>query len=231
MQVPQQLKNECFAAIQEAQLDPADFFWADQTFQLEGGQGALILSIQPPRVITARFEFGFDGFSWRYHYTPDTQAPFQLGKAGPWAAEMNAVRRWLVAVRNEIGSPDLWAELRRERELLAQPNAAGAEGNTEFTKDELALISEQIRELKQYVLDSLALPEPQVRELEVRLDYLEQAARRMGRVDWWNLFAGALMNLVLTGLIPPHAVQTLLLLAAHGLSGLFGGGPPELLAQ
>ena len=70
-------------------------------------------------------------------------------------------------------------------------------------------------------------------ELEVKVDYLEQAARRMGRVDWWNLFAGALMNLVLTGLIPPHGgfKSCPVCLRPMASPGLFGVGPPELLAQ
>jgi hypothetical protein len=228
--IPQQLKNECFAAIQGAQLDPGDFFWADQTTEVQGGQATLILSFQPPRIITARFEFGYAQAEWRYHYIPDPEAPFGAGNAGSWDYEMDAFRRWLTAVRAEIGSPDLWGELRRERELLAQPNEARADGNTPFSPDELALISQQIAELKAYIVASLALSEPRVRELDARLDYLEQAAVRTGRVDWWNLFAGALLNLVLTGLIPPHTLQALLVLAAHGLTGLFGGGHSELVA-
>lgn len=142
---------------------------------------------------------------------------------------MEGLLIWARSLRDEINAPDLWGELRRERELLAQPNEAGEAENTPFTSEELARISKQIADLKTYLIESRELTQDQQLELETRLDYIERSAPRMGRIDWWNLLTGALLNLVLTGLIPPHVVQTLLILAAHGLAGLFGGGPPELL--
>jgi len=225
MPLPQHLKNACFREIQENGLDPDDSFWTGQTFDVEGGQEALIFGSR------GRFEFGFVANAWRYHFWPAPSSPFDAGNAGSWDYEWQAVRRWLSALRLVVAEPDLWAELRRERAILAQPGAAGDAGNnTPFTHPELERVSQQIGELKQYVRESADLTGEHVRELEARLDYVERAAQRMGRVDWWNLFAGALINLVLSSVIPPHAVQSLLVLAARGLAGLFGGGPPQLLA-
>jgi hypothetical protein len=51
---------------------------------------------------------------------------------------------------------------------------------------------------------------------------------RMGRIDWWNLFAGAVINLALAAIIPPQVVQGVLSMAAHGLGALYGGFPPAL---
>lgn len=222
---PQQLKNECFEAIRRAQLDPADFFWGGQTSSVAGGVEALILKAQPEGFISARFEFGFYSDNWAYHYVPGTAAPYTGGRAGGWAAEMSAFDRWLETVKAEIGSPDLWAALERERELLLRPGEIGPDNNEPFTAEELANLRAQIVDLKRYIASAPEFSETEARTLEARLDYAEQLAPRLGRFDWWNLFAGALITLVLTGVVSSGDLQGLFFLAVRGFAGLIGSSP------
>ena len=222
MPLQQFLKNEIFAVIRRAGLDPAEFDW---TLRAQRQNSQEVLLHEPSG---SYFDFIYENAQWAYVYEPGVDTPHRAGRAGTWPYELLEVNRWLGAVRREVETPDLWAELERERAVLARPSADDGQ-NTPFEARELEHISAQIGELKEYVRAAYDLNEAQQRELQARLDYVEGAARGwIGRVDWWNLFVGSLVNLVLTQIVPPGAVQALLVLAAHGLAGLFGGGVPEL---
>jgi alkylhydroperoxidase family enzyme len=85
-----------------------------------------------------------------------------------------------------------------------------------------------LEEAKAYVRATHELTEEQYRELESRLDYLKEAAERMPRVDWRNAFVGALLGAVVQAVLPPEPVRDAMNVVLRGLSGIFGGRPPEL---
>ncbi len=78
--------------------------------------------------------------------------------------------------------------------------------------------------------EKYALSAAQMLTLEAGLDALEVAAGRIGRKDWRLLFLGAILSLVLGGLLPPESVHDIIAMAGDGLDHLFGGGgsPPQL---
>lgn len=79
-----------------------------------------------------------------------------------------------------------------------------------------------------------ALSEVQVRLLDQRLDYLADAAKRVGRKDWFLMAAEATLSYVLAAALPPdavtHVLGTLLTSSGHILWGghLPWGVPPGL---
>jgi hypothetical protein len=66
--------------------------------------------------------------------------------------------------------------------------------------------------------------------VDARLDEAEAASRRIGRKDWLLLFAGVILTLIATGLLPPESVHHVLMMVFLDLGHLFGGGrrPPQL---
>lgn len=145
-----------------------------------------------------------------------------------WTNVQDRVQRWAEEVKGDVETPDLWAELQREREILTGARYQDVE-NTPFTSDEQAEISEQLRQIKELMQGSLS--EVQMRSLEQRLGEIEAAAGRIGRKDWLLLFLGAMFTELVTGVLPPEAVQRIVTMGLHGLDQLFGGGamPPQLL--
>jgi hypothetical protein len=127
----------------------------------------------------------------------------------------------------------LWAQRQRERQLLAAVPDEAVE-NTPFTAGEREEIAGQLRDLKDYMMRTHALSEEQVRLLDQRLDYLADAAKRVGRKDWFLMAAGAMLSYVLAAALPPdaatHFLGTLLTSSGHILWGghLPWGGPPGL---
>ena len=101
--------------------------------------------------------------------------------------------------------------------------------NTPFAPSEQAQIIEQLRELREFVRSSYQLSTSQLTAIEKRLDYLAEAATRLGRLDWRNLMVGALLGLIVEAVVPPEPIRAILGLIVRGLGHLFGGGaPPEL---
>lgn len=72
------------------------------------------------------------------------------------------------------------------------------------------------------------LSEAQVRVIERRLRYAEQAATRLGRVDWLNAFVGSLTGIIMDTAIHTGAAKELFRFGGQVVTHLFGGGMPEL---
>jgi hypothetical protein len=152
-----------------------------------------------------------------------------LGLPTFWVQVDERVRGWAWDVKEDVTTPDLWAELEREREILTGARYEDVE-NTPFTSDEQAAIAEHLRQTKEYVTRTYSLSDAQILHLEAKLDDIAAAAGRMGRKDWTLLVCGALLGAFVQGILPQEAVQDILRMTLDGLGYLFGGGgePPQL---
>lgn len=72
------------------------------------------------------------------------------------------------------------------------------------------------------------LDEDQKRALEETRAYLEDAARRLGRVDWRTAVAGALLATVVGAMLPPEPVRDMLVMLFRSLGHLLGHPLPGL---
>jgi hypothetical protein len=149
-------------------------------------------------------------------------APQQL-EAFTWATVVERVERWARDVKRDVDTPDLLAELQRERGILTGTRSEAA-GNMPFSPEELAQVAEQLRQLKEYVSRAYALSEVQMLHLEAKLDDIAAAAGRMGRKDWALWVSGALLGAFVQGILPPEVVQHIIRMTVDGLGYLLGGG-------
>lgn len=212
-----------FRAVQKAGFDPHEFEWRQGPGQLPGEHAPALRHTSG-----AFFQFEIDGTNHYGYYAPGPQT---LGQSvepryGSWHSLLEAVERWLEFLRREIETPDLWSELARERELVASPPAEAE--NTSFTAVEQAQIAHQLSEIKTYVRQTHKLTAAQYEAIDARLDYLVEAASRMGRIDWRNAFVGAFLGAVVQAVIPQDPVRDILALTLRGLAQLFGVDVPEL---
>jgi hypothetical protein len=155
-------------------------------------------------------------------------APRQLD-AYIWPMVEERAERWAWDVKRDVDTPDLLAELEREREILTGTRYEEV-GNTPFTSAEIAEIAEQLRQIKEHVSTAYALSEAQMLHLEAKLDDIAAAAGRMGRKDWALWVSGALLGAFVQGILPPEVVQDIVRMTVDGLGYLRGGGgtPPLL---
>ncbi len=150
-------------------------------------------------------------------------------EASRWAKVIAEVQSWAKRVADYQQIPDLWASARKVQELITEAQDHGSD-NAPFTAGEQARISDQLREIKEYIQSTYELTDEQMARVEEALDTAEQASRRIGRKDWLMAFNGAVFSLFLSDLIPQQAATHIVVMAITGLGHLFGIGglPPSL---
>ena len=137
---------------------------------------------------------------------------------------MEQVGFWLGQLKLDIETPDLWAQLQRERALLAAVSDEAIE-NTPFTSAEREEISRQLQELKDDLSRAHSLSAEQMRLLDERLAYLVDATDRVGRKDWFLMAAGAMLSYVLAAALPPDAATHVLGMLLTSIGHILWGGP------
>jgi hypothetical protein len=205
-------KNGVFEAIQKAGLRPEEFGWES------GGEDDRLTHLAS----LGYFVFGGVAGKYRVRYASGDAPIAELEKYS-WSALMTSVEVWLTAVKADREMPDLWGDLGRQREMLGPAPGETIE-NTPFAAWEQVEIGKQIREIQEYVRKSYALSEHELLALDERLVYIEEAAGRLGRIDWRNAVAGAMLGAIVAAAIPPEAVRALLNLLFQSIGHFFGQG-------
>jgi hypothetical protein len=70
----------------------------------------------------------------------------------------------------------------------------------------------------------------QMRLLEGQLNYLQDAAGRMGRIDWRNAVTGVLLGTIINAVLPGEVARDALLMLLRSVGHMFGHPIPELSA-
>jgi hypothetical protein len=97
--------------------------------------------------------------------------------------------------------------------------------NAPFNPGEQALISIQLKEIKEAVKKACALTNEQSKHIDEKFEEAEKASHRMGRKDWGMFFGGAVFSLILADVITPGMAGHILMMIDHGLGHLFAGAP------
>jgi hypothetical protein len=208
--------NPIIKAIEEVGLDPRDFDLDDD------GDTAIIR----PRRSEGFFAIGKDG-SRRYDVSK------AVGEQSPtgypvhiWPTVEERFALWLDEVKRDQETPDLFAELRCEREMLAAATAEDVE-NTPFSADEQREIAGQLRAIKEYVKKTYELSEHQMQALEAGLDDIGEKVGRLGRREWITYAAGTLAILQAT-VLAPETTRHIFMMLLQSLAQLKGYTLPEL---
>jgi hypothetical protein len=156
-----------------------------------------------------------------------------VGEAAPsyplevsWYQVKERVQRWAREVKDDVNTPDLWAEVTRQRQILTGARYENVQ-NTPFTSAERGEIAKQIQQLKELVKKTSSLSEAQMQSLATKLDDLVTASGHIGRKDWQLMAYGVLFGMIVTDFVSPEVVRGILSMAIHSLD-FFGGGvlPP-----
>jgi len=217
-------KNAIFHVLTHAGLEPAEF-------ELSTRENRSVITHGPSGSQFSVDSSQYDSHQHRFHPIEQNIAAgiTEELSAYSWEAVTEYIRRWARDVHEELEGPDLWAELRRERGIVAQLQREGV-SNAPFTEDERAEISGQLQEITKAIKKNYSLTSEQMASIEQRLSESIRASERVGRKDWLLMFTGTAFNLIVTDIVPPSIVRNILTMALHGLAHLFGvgGSPPQL---
>jgi hypothetical protein len=143
-----------------------------------------------------------------------------------WANVLTRVKRWAGDVKRDVDTPDLWDEVRRRQGVLTGASYENAD-NSRLTETELTEIVERVEKIKELVRTQTT--SARMLSVEAKLDYVVEAARRLGRKDWALMFGGAIVSVLVADLLPREVVGDILSMAANVLSHLFNdlSGPSQ----
>jgi hypothetical protein len=190
-------RNEIFKAIEAVGLDPGQFDlnYSDSEVRIKHKRsGSYFFIGGRPGHYVGNGIVG-DG--------PDTR--YELYS---WDPLISRIRLWFQLVKNDLDTPDLWAELQRETRLLGADPSVVTE-NTLFTGDEQKEIARRLEQAAKYMRETHSLSMAQMRALDEKLDYVIEASTRLGRKDWLNIFIATILGYVFIAALPPESARTI----------------------
>jgi hypothetical protein len=205
-------KYQIFKAIQAVGLHPEDFDLGDDDAEvrLKHKRSASCFTIRSEglkyvgRSVAGDFwDMPFEAYSWK-------------------ALIHQRISSWLGLVKLDLETPDVWAELHRDDQLLFSGTSDDVTENSRFTPDEQNEIATRLHTLAEDARRTYSLSAAQVRVLDAKLDYLVNAARRLGRKDWLNVCAGVILTLIIGAVLPPSAPRDMFLGLLRAIGHLYG---------
>jgi hypothetical protein len=203
-------RNRIVEAIQTVGLDPRQFDLED-----DDGQVRIKHKWSP-----SCFFIRSNGMHYDVSYVVGDGIEWPVS-AYSWQTIPTRICSWLEEVKRDLETPDLWAEIQREVRLLGTASDDVTE-NTPFTPDEQSEIAARLQALAEHAQQTYSLSATQMRALDVKLDYLVNAARRLGRKDWLNVCAGAILGYILSASLPPEVARDMFLGLVRVIGHLWG---------
>jgi len=156
---------------------------------------------------TSGFFFDFEIYR-NDHYSicsPGKTMIIESSYSGTWEGQLAYVKSWLVYLKREIESPDLWGAIAQESEFINATNSE--DDNSPFNKEEKKYITSGINEIRQYLLE---VHKMDAEIIEPRLKYLEEASERLGRKDWKNVLLSVIIGIILNATVTPESSRDIL---------------------
>jgi hypothetical protein len=206
VKLKQTAKNEIFGTIKEKQLDPNRFSWVNRSSNLSQIHGGGVSRNLSGNSVTAlilkhegnefRFTFEINEFS-NYHsfINPQIIPGENVLFAQNWNGLLRRFEDWLDVVKYELEEPDLWKELPRGQALTAIPSDYSAD--EKFSAEERRLLAERLAKIQKFIVESNQLKKTAQIQIQQTFIYLQQRAETTSKLDWKNLFAGAILSLIL----------------------------------
>jgi hypothetical protein len=144
------------------------------------------------------------GLRYAIERSPGGERQFQVHGNLSWRDVLNWFQHWLSDVKTDLETPDLWTELAANRVTLTVPSP---EENTPFTVQEQRQLQDQLDHILGAILSDLQLTADQGTTIRADMDYLKEAATRVGRRDWTEIAMGVIGGWVLSSALPPEKVS------------------------
>jgi hypothetical protein len=188
-------RNNLVEAIQSVGLNPLDF-------ELQEND---LFDVHIKHKYTASwFDARFEDGLLKGKYVVGDSIEWLTSPSTGWSAMRPRVKTWLEEVKRDVETPDKLAELQKKAQLLSASSDSITE-NTPFTSDEQEHIVEQLQIMVEVAQRRYSLSPAQVKAWNDKLEYVVEASHRLGRKDWFLLFAGAIFT-YLPIFLPPEAI-------------------------
>jgi hypothetical protein len=160
------------------------------------------------------YHFIFGWSVYQDHFVAEWNPPEANGRTSESCttrpAQLLVCKRWLKSVRSIATTRDLWAEILEARAVF-DSDVSGA--NTPFSESEIRLLGEGLDSAETQLVEVLRVPEKERGSFRARFLYLKERLRHLGRLDYKNIFASQVLQILVdyatTHQIRQKAVQVL----------------------
>ena len=197
-------RNTLFHQVANAGFDPRDFEWKEQN-EIGGTHSSELVYVPSRSLFSFKIERGRTSFQapWSISFSPADEDTCRSVAASDWAQVTVRAAEWLKLLNREV-VPDLWMSISEAASILG--DYTDESDNRSLSTDEQLLIKDKLDEMRSFLDQVHDLDQHQRAAIFRRLDYLQEAATRVGKKDWQIMAAGLGLNIVITlGLNPPLA--------------------------
>ena len=99
-------------------------------------------------------------------------------------------------IRYETREPDFRSRLPHDAPLATIPDSYSSEER--FTAEEVITLRERLKEIEAFILDTNSVRGAPAIQIQETFIYLQQKAVTATKIDWKNIFAGAIVSILLT---------------------------------
>jgi hypothetical protein len=231
-QMLRKYRNSLVSLIQKATLDPREFraidqdTAKDQRLRVQVGDTDLHFTCVMDYVDGERCFYYLCSEYVRNFPAPNYVQPGQYHNAADFDEVERKFSEWLSdeaaryledkqELEEDKSLPDLWAELDL---LLGSSEEIQSLRNSRFSESEQRRIAESLNQIQQEIKLNHLLDDEQTQLLAERVEYLEQASRRIGRKDWLMAAAGAIIGFTLQAGLNSSTASQIINLSGDALS-------------
>jgi hypothetical protein len=210
-------KNTILEIIQSYDISPEQFVWDEI-------QSVIRNDVYVSRLVhkSSGYYFQFDFYDGRHYctFSPGENKDIESVYPEVWDQQLLRFEMWLNYLLREVQAPDLWGAIANEK-ALSEVSYEHNE-NTSFTEEEILKIQKNLEEIKKYLISAQSFSPEQLHYLDVRFNYLQDAASRIGRKDWIILVVGTITNIIITYALSSAVARELFHIAGLLLKWVIG---------
>lgn len=199
-------KNDLLRIISSNGLEPYNFIWTERYVSyVDSSKKVISLDYKD-----TEYYFTFDLDSGRYYcfFSPGYKIIEDYIFNTIWDSVVEVFVEWIGFLKDEISQPDLWDEIRKYN-FYTEFNEI-TDGNEPFNVVQAKQIQNGIEAIRSYLIEQVQSDQENVRIINEKMDYLVNSIDRMGKVDWKNIFVGAMVNLSITLALDPEQAKTII---------------------
>lgn len=197
-------KTQVYQQITDIDLEPSMFEW-DVTQSTHFGSDDRVSRL---KYTGTNYYFLFDFRDKDHHctYSPGRDTIIRKEYPESWDSQMNCVRRWLTNLKREVETTDPWDEI--DKYLPGgEINLEDEKENSPFPYDQVEHIKKALYKFKDEIKKTYNLDNDQDQIVQEKLDYLIDRAKKIGRIDWKNIFVATLMGLIVNLSLNPEQAK------------------------
>ena len=208
LNLTKQQKNEIFKTLEKKGLNPNHFAWEIHTSEFVSVYRRMAYEAasgyEPDSAEALVLRVGGKGFSFTFErddkgvYFSAVAPPLSVGpgvRSLNWDGLIGAFEDWLDVIKYELEEPDLWAEMPRGQALTAIPPDYSRD--EKFSIEERHLVAERLSKIEKFIIESNRPSGASAIKIQQTFIYLQQRTETASKLDWKNIFAGAIVGLIL----------------------------------